>query len=172
MAVPGDINAGKISKPYGLQGELHIILIPVVAKYIEPGNPLFIDLDGQRVPFFIESAELVSVDQAIVKLEFIDSIEQAKKVSGCDVFLDPKHADKSDGEEEELSLVVGYQAHDLKLGVVGKVYEYIPSELNPVWLIEYQGRELMVPATHEFIQKIDHRKQIIHLNLPEGITNL
>jgi len=172
MTVPGDINAGKISKPYGLQGEVNIILIPFAAKYIEPGNPLFIELNGQRVPFFIESAELVSADQAIVKLEFIDSIEQAKKVSGCDVFLDPKHADISEGEKEELGLVIGYQAHDLTLGALGKVYEYIPSELNPVWLIDYRGRELMVPATHEFIQKIDHRKQILHLDLPEGITNL
>jgi 16S rRNA processing protein RimM len=172
MAVPGGIKAGKISKPYGLQGEVHIILIPVAAKYIEPGNPLFIDLDGQRVPFFIQSAELVSDDQAIVELEFIDSLELAKKVSGCDVYLDPKHAPAIEGEEEEFRRVVGYQAYDLRLGDLGIVSEYLPSEMNPVWLIDYQGKELMVPATHGLIQKIDHRKQTLHLDLPEGITKL
>ncbi len=66
MAEPGGIKAGKISKPYGLQGEVHIILIPSTAKFIEPGTPLFIDLDGQRVPFFMESVDLVSDEQAIV----------------------------------------------------------------------------------------------------------
>ena len=172
MAVPGGIKAGKISKPYGLKGEVHIILIPVVAKYIEPGNPLFIDLDGQRVPFFIQSADLISDDQAIVELEFIDSIEQAKKVSGCNVYLDPIHDPATEGEEEDFLQVVGYRAYDLRLGDLGIVSEYLPNEMNPVWLIDFSGRELMVPATNEFIQDIDHRKKSIYLDLPEGITDL
>ncbi len=172
MTVQGGINAGKISKPYGLQGEVHIILDPAAAKYIKDGNPLFIDLNGQRVPFFIESADLVTKDQAIVKFEFIESVEEARKVSGSEVFLDPGHVTGSPGEEEMNSRIVGYQAYDEKLGPLGRVIEYLPNEMNPVWLIDFSGKELMVPAAEEFIHKIDHRKQTLYLNLPEGITKL
>ncbi|MEN8155751.1 MAG: hypothetical protein ABFS10_02280 [Bacteroidota bacterium] len=181
MAVQGGAKAGKISKPYGLQGEVHIILNPSVAKHIEQGNPLFIDLDGQRVPFFIESADLVSDNQAIVGFEFITSVEEARKVCGHDVYLDPaKHFGSSgdpDGSEDPENLenrqkVVGYQAIDEKLGALGPVLEYLPNEMNPVWLIDYSGKELMIPAAEEFIKRINHRKQTLHLNLPEGLTDL
>ena len=51
MPVQGGVKAGKISKPYGLHGELNMILDPEAGKQIETNNPLFINIDGQRVPF-------------------------------------------------------------------------------------------------------------------------
>ena len=172
MMVQGGAKAGKISKPYGLQGEVHIILNPSLAKYIEQGTPLFIDLDGQRVPFFIESADLVSADQAIVSLEFIGTVEEARRVCGCEVYLEPGHLSEPETKTDDHQDVVGYQAVDKKLGALGLVIEYLHNEMNPVWLIDYQGKELMVPVTDEFIVKINHRKKTLHLNLPEGITEL
>ena len=89
MLVPDGAKAGKISKPYGLRGEVHIILEPEAGNYIEPDYPLFIDLDGQRVPFFVEEVELVSADQAIIKFEFVQSLEEARTISGCKLYFDP-----------------------------------------------------------------------------------
>ena len=172
MMVPEGIKAGKISKPYGIRGEVQVILIPVTAKYIKKGNPLFIDLDGQRVPFFMEMVDLVSHDQAIIKFEFIDTVDEARKVAGCHIFLDPAHSPEPLKEPEDLQKVVGYLAYDLKLGSLGNVKEYLPHEMNPVWLIDFSGEKIMVPATMELVREIDHLKQEIHLDLPEGITNL
>jgi 16S rRNA processing protein RimM len=172
MLVQGGVKAGKISKPYGLQGEVHLILNPGVAKHIEIGNPLFIDIDGQRVPFFIKAANLVSKDQAIVKFEFIHSIEDARKVCNCDVYLDPSARAELPRETTDLSKVIDYQAFDKNIGSLGKVTGYIPDHRNPVWLIEFGKKEIMVPAVAEFIQKIDHPNQSLYLDLPEGITDL
>ncbi len=133
---------------------------------------MFIDIDGQRVPFFIESSDLVSKDQAILKLEFIDSVEEAKKMSGREVYLDQEHKPASVGPVDDLSLVVGYQVRDQRLGVIGQITGYLPNEMNPVWLIDVNGKEIMVPATVEFILKSDHKKQSILLDLPLGITEL
>jgi 16S rRNA processing protein RimM len=172
MAVQGDLNTGKISKPYGLRGEVQIILNPASASHIKEGIPLFIDLDGQRIPFFIEEVDLVSLDQAIVKMEFIDSIEEARRVSGCDVYIESgKHTRMGHGADSPMDLV-GYAASDLKLGAMGKITEYIHNEMNPVWLIEFRGKELMVPAVAKFIRKINHREKNIELDLPEGLTDL
>ncbi len=172
MLVQGGVKAGKISKPYGLQGEVHLILNPGVAKHIEIGNPLFIDINGQRVPYFIKTADLVSKDQAIVKFEFINSIEEARKVCNCDAYLDPAFKQDLPGNPEDHSKVVNYQAFDKNIGSLGKVTGYIPDHRNPVWLIEFGKKEIMVPAVAEFIQKIDHPNQSLYLDLPEGITDL
>jgi 16S rRNA processing protein RimM len=172
MTVPEGIKAGKISKPYGIRGEVQIILIPFTAQHIIEGNPLLIDLDGQRVPFFMESVDLVSQDQAIIKFEFIDTVDEARKVAGCDVYLDTAHAPEPAKELVDLQKVVGYQAYDLKLGSLGKVMEYVSHEMNPVWLIGFSEKEIMVPAIKELVRKIDHSGQELHLDLPEGITEL
>ena len=172
MTVQGGVKAGKISKPYGLQGEVHIILIPVVAQKMKPGSPLFIDLDGQRVPFFIELVNLVADDQAIVKLEFINSVEEARNVSGCHVYLDLEQVTDANQTDNELAGVIGYRAIDDKLGDLGEVVDLIPSEMNPVWVIDHGGEEIIIPATEDFIQKIDRKNNSLHLDLPEGITEL
>ena len=172
MLVQGGVKAGKISKPYGLQGEVHLILNPGLAKHIEIGNPLFIDINGQRVPYFIKTADLVSREQAIVKFEFIHSIEDARKVCNCDVYLDPSARAELPSESTDLSIVVDYQAFDKNMGLLGLVTGFIPNDQNPVWLINFDNREILVPAVEEFIQKIDHPNQSLYLDLPEGITDL
>ena len=172
MTVQDGLKAGKISKPYGLQGDVHIILIPAVAKELKSGNPLFIDLDGQRVPFFMETVDLVSDDQAIVKVEFVNSVDEARKIVGHEVYLDIQDTSKTADHSREPMEMIGYQVLDLRLGEVGKLTELIPNEMNPVWVIKYSGREIMIPATEAFIEKVDHKNKVLYLDLPEGIMEL
>ncbi len=172
MPVSCGVKAGRISKPNGLQGKVNIILNPDTGKSIEPKNPLFIDIDGQRVPFFVEEYTMVSDDQAILQLEFINSIEEARTVCGCDVYLDSRYHPAKPKESGDLHAVVGYEAFDLQIGNLGRVTDYIESDMNPVLLLDYRGKEMMVPAAREFIIRIDHRKKSIHFILPEGLTEL
>ena len=172
MTVQVGVKAGKISKPYGLQGDVHIILIPAIVQELKPGNPLFIDLDGQRVPFFMETVDLVSREQAIVKVEFINSVEEARKVTGCNVYVDRKKDYQSEAEPGSSEALLNYQLVDLHLGEIGEIVDYIPGEMNPVWVIDFSGREILIPASEDFIRKIDHKSKILHLELPEGITAL
>jgi 16S rRNA processing protein RimM len=172
MLVPDGARAGTISKPYGLRGEVNILLEPEAGKFIEPDHPLFIDIDGQRVPFFVEEVQWVSGDQAIVKFEFIESLEEAKKVAGCILYFDDAQIHKAAGEAFELKSLMGYLAFDGKLGELGVVSDFIPHEMNPVFIIDYSGRELLVPAVQDFIDRIDAQNHKLHLNLPDGLISL
>jgi 16S rRNA processing protein RimM len=172
MLVPEGAKAGKISKPYGLQGEVNVILEPRAGNNIEPDSPLFIIIDGQRVPFFVEEVELVSTEQAIIKFEFLNSLEEAREVSGCALYFDPRqqpeHADKG----EDLATLVGYIASDKSLGRLGNISDYLPHPMNPLFVIKSEDRDLMIPAVWDFIERIDPRDQSVHFILPEGITTL
>jgi len=172
MTAQGWVIAGKISKPYGLQGDVHIILVPAVAQKLKPGNPLFIDLDGQRVPFFMEAVEILSDDQAIVKVEFISSVEEARKLSGREVYLDHRDSPGSSDLADEPAALIGYRVIDAKLGEIGLVSDYIPGSMNPVWMIEHDGKEMIIPATPDFIQKVDLKNNSLYLDLPEGLLDL
>ena len=73
---------------------------------------------------------------------------------------------------EKNNPLIGYRVFDLKLGEIGVLTDYIPNKMNPVWVIESAGRDIMIPATEAFIQKVDHKKKVLYLDLPEGIMEL
>jgi len=172
MLVPDGAKAGKISKPYGLRGEVNIVLEPEAGEYIEPDHPLFIDIDGQRVPFFVEEVELLTGNQAIVKFEFIESIEEARKVAGCSLYFDPDHTPVPVAQALDLNSLVGFLAFDTEFGKLGKVSAFIPQAMNPVFIIDYAGKEIMVPAVPEFIDQIDSQNQKVTFILPDGLLSV
>jgi 16S rRNA processing protein RimM len=172
MPDPEGRRAGIITKPYGLQGKLNMILDPGAGKNINKGNPLFISLDGQRVPFFIEEVEQVSQDHFIVKFEFIESVEQAKKVSNCEVYQDPRHQGKLADEKTMFDQLNGYVAVDLKTGLIGTISGFIEQEYNPVFVIDRGGGEILIPANEQLIDHIDQSSQSIYFRLPEGLIDL
>jgi 16S rRNA processing protein RimM len=172
MLVPEGAKAGKITKPHGLRGEVNIILEPQAGNHIEPDNPLFIDIDGQRVPFFVEEVELISGDQAIIKFEFIDSMDAAREVSGYHLFFDQSHQSDSIEPGDELAKLIGYTASDRESGSLGKIADYLPHPMNPVFVILSESKELIVPAVQDFIDHINPKEQSILFNLPKGLTEL
>jgi 16S rRNA processing protein RimM len=172
MLVPDGEKAGRITKPFGLRGEVNIILEPEAANHIEPDNPLFIELDGQRIPFFVEEVELLSSDQAIVKFEFVDSLESAREVSGCLFYFDPVHRSEIPEDKGDLAYLTGYTAFDRKSGLLGTITDYLPHPMNPVFVIQYEGKELMVPAVPDFIELIKPEERSVHFILPGGLIDL
>lgn len=172
MLVPEGAKAGKINKPCGLRGEVYLILESQAGENIKTDNPLFIEIDGQRVPFFVEEVELISKDQAIVKFEFIDTLESARKFSGCYLYFDMGYQPAAAAEQEDLSNLIGYKASDRKSGHLGLISDYFAHPMNPVFVIQTRKSELMVPAVRDFINRIDHKERHIHFILPEGLTDL
>ena len=172
MPVQGGVKAGKISKPYGLHGEVNVILDPETGKQIETDRPLFINIDGQRVPFLVEEFDQVSSDQAIVKFEFIDNVEQARAVSGCEIYYDLLKRPAAQQGQNDYSELIGYRAIDRKMGYLGMIVDFMQHDINPLFMIDYEGKELLIPAADELIEQINHKEQSIHFLLPEGLTTL
>ena len=172
MPDPGGTKAGFISKPYGLQGKVHLILRQGTGIGIEPGDPLFIELDGQRVPFFVEEVELAADDLAVIKFEFIDSVEEARSVSGCEVFLDPAWKRRPADTEPGPEALVGYLAIDRILGEIGTITGYLPNEQNPLFVVNRPGAEILVPAAGELISEIVHDPPAVFFQLPDGLLEL
>jgi 16S rRNA processing protein RimM len=172
MLVPEGAKAGMISKPHGVRGEVNIILEDQAGSHIEPDNPLFIDIDGQRVPFFVQEVELLSKNRAIVRFEFVDSLESARKLTGCSLYFDPEHQLDLSVDGDELAGLIGYSAFDQEHGALGQIVDYLPHPMNPVFLIQSDGKELLIPAVDDFIASINHGERSIQFILPEGLTEL
>jgi 16S rRNA processing protein RimM len=163
---------GYISKAHGIGGQLMLRLNSDVADDIEPGEPLFVEVDEILVPFFIEEVEAFP-DRAIVKLEFISNPMEVKKIIGKSVYLESSLlSDEENLSEGNGGFYVGYSIQDKTSGIEGIIKEFIDNPLNPLFLVENESSEFLLPVHQDFILEVDDKKKLMILELPEGLADI
>ena len=60
-------------------------------------------------------------------------------------------------------------ASGAEIGLIQRVDDRSPQAL---FVIEHQGREVLVPVVDDFIEKVDKKNREIRLRLPEGLLDL
>ena len=67
---------------------------------------------------------------------------------------------------------VGFRMEEVHYGTLGEVTDVDTSTINTLFVVDYQGEELLVPAQEEFIIDIDQKHKVITVDLPEGLIAL
>lgn len=164
---------GKILKPHGVKGEVTVLFNkPEFAD--SDSNYYFLFLDGMYVPFFVEDFVFNSNVTARIKLQGVDSIEKASIYSNIFVFL-PKELVKKPPEVEsfdsEWDEFIGYTVFDENTINIGTIREVDSSTINVLFIIEKDGKEVLIPATADFIVKIDDTQKQLYMKLPDGLLD-
>jgi len=170
MVGAGHLQIGIISKPHGISGALNLQVTPGMAERIMEDSPLFIEIDGQRIPFYIEEILLADNDHLIVKLEFIDAIESAGNYTGCKIYIESE--DTVGVQVTDLEKLLGYTAVDETKNFRATVKDFFEQNQNRILVLDFDGKEIMVPVADEVLTLVDHTRKIIQLNLPEGLIAL
>lgn len=166
------IEIGHTKKTYGVNGELKVHIEESFQEDFREAEVLFLDIQGGQVPFFIEHQR--EAGAWLVKLDEVNTPEEAVALTGKKIFMRREDLRYADGEEEviDLRLLEGFTVVDLKFGVVGRIEEVmeLPQQLTAV--VEYEGREVLIPLTEELITGVDPEGQVIEMDLPEGLLEL
>ncbi len=160
------IAAGTVAKTHGTQGELKL-LIQLKSKL---SKWAFLEIQGKPVPFYIERAQHATLEEWLVKLKGIDTVEKAQPFVGK-TWLMPKPKGRHKIIEADFNLD-GFMLVDIELGDIGMVTgtEQLPQQT--MLITNYQNKEVMIPLVEAFIDHVDEDKEIIYLNLPEGFFSL
>lgn len=159
------------NKPHGIGGELQFTFTDDIFDRVE-ADYIVCPMDGILVPFFIESYRFRSDTTALMKLEGVDTQEQARRFTNTPVFFPVKHAGEADPENLSWNFFVGFRMEDTHHGHLGEVTGVDDSTPNTLFIIDRAGEELLVPAREEFILGIDATHRIITVSLPEGLLDL
>ena len=122
---------------------------------------LYIDVFGDKRMFFVEDF-YISGDLPVVKLKNFDSINDAKFLTGKNVYLDQEFELAED--EFLINDLLGAKIFYGKkfFGILKDVESY-PG--NDVLVIENDsGQEIMVPNVKDFVEKLDKKNKRIFLN--------
>lgn len=161
---------GKLTKPHGIKGEISFAFENDVFDRVDCPY-LICRIDGIFVPFFIEEYRFKGKETALVTFEDIDSEEKAQRLSGLEVFFPRKYYEDDTEKDIEFSwdFFIGFAVSDKTVGKIGTIEAIDDQTINTLFLIKNGDNEFIIPATEDFIEKIDAKKKILYTILPEGL---
>lgn len=152
----------RVLKSYGTQGEV-ILGISDCPEDINLSEPVFIQFDGLPVPFFIESAQEKGSNKLLVKIEDIDSLEDAEELVGREVSLSMQELP----QEEEDNQLIGMMVYDQNNHQIGPILAFNDFSGNTCLTVDYNGEEVIVPFNEELIIKF--KNNALYLMIPDGL---
>ena len=171
MAYTCNILLGRIIKIIGYEGAVAVKLEKIFTENIPQMESVFIEIEGKPVPFFISGLEYSGAD--ILKLSFdgYDSDEKVSEFAGCRVFL--TSAIYNDNLNESNENLIGYRVFAQEDQLLGSISEVLTN--NGQWLINVKSvnkKDILIPFHEDFIVRMDKRKKVIFMNIPEGLTDI
>lgn len=154
----------RVLKSYGTQGGV-IVSTAAIPEDFEISEPVFIDFDELPVPFFIEEFRPHGSTKAFLKLEDMDSLQDAEELVGREIYFS---LEEDDGHAD----FAGLEVFDAKTSKhVGTVAEYVDIPSNPCLEVRLAdtGDSVLLPCHEDLVERIDEKKGRIYLTIPEGL---
>lgn len=158
---------GILNKPHGVKGEIGFTFTDDVFNRVDC-DYLILLLDGILVPFFIEEYRFRSDNVALVKFEGIDTAERARRFSNVEVYFPSRYLEEEEGISS-WNYFVGFRVEDIAHGNLGEITHVDDSTVNVLFVIERDGREILLPAHEEFIRGLDKKKKLLTVEIPDGL---
>lgn len=164
-------NLGYFPRLHGYKGELTATLLTANVRDYEDLKNIFVELKGELVPFVITLIEYKTNTTTKVKLEGIDTEEQAKNLVKCGIYILPEDMSEDDQEKEAMRTITGFKVVDEVKGMIGKITRIEEHNNNPLMVIQSGKKEILIPLNEDFFKRIDRRKKEVQISAPEGLID-
>lgn len=160
---------GYVMKTHGLRGEVTIAMQQDCPD-LTGVDTLFLEKNRQLVPYFIQSVSFKS-DKAFIKLEDVDTIDQAQELKGSSIYLAKSARPKLARGEFYSDEVIGFEVADEKR-VLGLVKDVVEAGPNRFLSVDVDNRETLIPVSGPFIKSINRGNKKIKVELPDGFLDI
>lgn len=162
---------GKLSASTGLKGEL--VLQHSLGKKTSLKGLEAIFLEERKdsfIPYFVQSAKIRSNDETVIKLEGVDIVEAARKLTPKEVWLTEDDFKKFAAASSAIALLgfsIINEGEDL-----GEILEVIEQPHQVLCTISLNGKEALIPIHEDSLEKVDTKKRKVYVNLPDGLLDI
>jgi len=160
---------GRLGRTHGVKGEVTFNFDDDVFDRVD-ADYLVIEVDGILVPFFFEEYRFRSDTTCIVKFQDIDTQEQARELTNCEVFFPLALVPHDDEDELRWKSLVGFKLIDAKDNrCVGRIADVDDQTVNVLFKLD-DGT--LIPAAEDLITVVDHDRRSITIDIPAGLLEL
>jgi len=162
---------GKLAASTGLKGEL--VLQHNLGKKTSLKGLEAIFLEEQKdnfIPYFIQSTQIRSNTETVIKLEGIDIMEVARKLTPKEVWLAEDDFKKFAAKSSAIAMLGFMIVNDgEEIGIIEEVIEQ-PHQI--LCSIIYNGKEALIPIHEDSLEKIDTKNRKVFVTLPDGLLEI
>lgn len=162
-------SVAKITKVYSTSGELSLRLYDNFDDSFVCDEPFYVCIDSLEVPVYVGEFSKKGASKAVVRFDDIDSEVRALEFVGKELYL---YFEEEKDEELYYENMVGYTIIDEISGKKGVVTEFVDYNNNPLFDVDFDGVNVMVPLNDEIISEINEDEKRIVVSLPEGLMAL
>jgi len=163
---------GKILKTHGNKGQVMVHLdVDNPEKYLDLES-VYLDLHGERIPFFIAMLELKHNQKALIQFQDFDTIEDAESLAGLEMFLPISELPVLKGNQFYYHEIIGFHVTDHKHGDIGVIEDVLDLPHQSLFQIRFGEKEILIPVVDEVIQKVDKKKKLLLIKAPEGLIEI
>lgn len=159
------IEIGKIVNTYGIKGQLKIVPYTDNIKRFEKLKKIYIN----EKEYLIENVKYIK-NIVILKLQGINTIEQAEEYRNLYMYIDRKDAIKLPKDTYFIRDLIGIEVYTNdgeKLGIIDDIFK---TGSNDVYVVRNSlGKQILLPAISSVIEKIDLENKKVIVNLIKGL---
>ncbi len=163
---------GHVAKLHGYKGEVSLFLDVTNPSDYTKIESLYIEINDQLTPFFIESFILKNHPFALVKFEGVNNENDAKIIDHKDLYLPATFLKQLSGTNFYDHEVVGFKCIDGNYGEVGIIQGVIDLSINPLLQIMNGEKEVLVPLIKNLVTKVDRENKELHIVAPVGLIEI
>lgn len=168
----GHFYLGKVVKLFANKGALLVYLdVDDPEDYINLES-VFVRMNNQLIPFFIEDIELRHKNNAIFVFSDVDSTEQASMLIGNQLFLPLNMLPPLTGNKFYYHEIKGFTVTDSQYGPTGVIEEVMEYPHQAVMRILNQNKEILIPINDEIVVNVDRKNRNLDIDAPEGLIEM
>lgn len=163
---------GHISKKHGFKGTVRVHLDTDRPEAYHQLESVFVERNGQLVPFFIRQCQAVKGNNLLVDFDGVEGEAQANALIGSGLYLPLSFLPPLSGTQFYFHEVEGFQLVDEQGNHVGPIVQVMDQTAQLLFEVKHKNNLILVPVVEEWIVRIDREQKEFILRLPEGLLNL
>lgn len=163
------IEIGQIVNTNGLKGVVKVNPFTDDISKFEDLKYVYIQLKRELKKVKIEQVRY-NKNQVLLKLEGIDSIEEAEKYRNF--YLKTEKESQEDLGEDTYYIVdlIGLDVYTDKNEYLGKIEDVFPTGSNDVYVVKDNlGKQILIPAIVDVVKEVDLKNKKMTINLIPGL---
>ena len=163
------IEIGQIVNINGLKGVVKVNPFTDDISKFEDLKYVYIQLKNELKKVKIEQVRY-NKNQVLLKLEGIDSIEEAEKYRNF--YLKTEKESQEDLGEDTYYIVdlIGLDVYSDKNEYLGKIEDVFPTGSNDVYVVKDNlGKQILIPAIADVVKEVDLKNKKMTINLIPGL---
>ena len=162
---------GVITKTFGYKGQVVIYLDTDEPEKYKTLDAVFVQEGEELLPYMIEELTYKGDNQAIVTFSGVDG-ETAKSLVKSELYLPLSFLPPLTGNKFYYHEVIGFDVIDKEQGNIGKCVDFMEISRQPIMYIDFNGKEILIPAVDEIFETVNREEKTITISAPEGLIDI